>query len=373
MKTFLLYLSVAVLCFSCQQQPSYTIKGRVAKPGLEGKEIYLTIGGWTSGKEAWIDTAVITNNSYTFRGYTEELQYANISVHIGDREEWIYGFVVLENAELAADIDTEGELIVSGTAFNNEYQQYRTARKGSDRKWTAAFEAFRAGKTAGTLTPEEEQRLSGEIEKWRSESEAITLDFVRNHINNPGAWTELQRTAIFLPAEQQRALIAPANERTLQTNEVKEIQERIRVLEKTAIGQPYIDLRMSAPDGKTVALSDFVGKGKWVLVDFWASWCGPCRGEMPNVRAAYEQYKDRGLEIVGISLDSKQEAWVKAIEELQLPWPQMSDLKGWECEGVKAYGFAGIPHTILLDPDGKVVARNLHGEGLHQQLAEVLK
>ena len=130
---------------------------------------------------------------------------------------------------------------------------------------------------------------------------------------------------------------------------------------------------MQTPDGQNVKLSDYVGKGKVVLVDFWASWCGPCRREMPNLVEAYKQYKNKNFEIVGVSLDQNGDAWKAAIEQLNITWPQMSDLKYWNCEGAQLYAVSSIPHTVLIDGEGTIIARGLHGEDLQKKLAEVLK
>ena len=138
------------------------------------------------------------------------------------------------------------------------------------------------------------------------------------------------------------------------------------------IGKQFIDLEAADENGESHALSEYAGKGKWVLLDFWASWCGPCRAEMPNVKTAYRKYHDKGLEIVGFSFDEKKKAWLKAINDMNLTWIHLSDLKGWGSIAAEVYEIEGIPDNLLIDPKGKIVAHDLRGEELQQALAKYI-
>jgi thiol-disulfide isomerase/thioredoxin len=180
---------------------------------------------------------------------------------------------------------------------------------------------------------------------------------------------------VFLMLAAGLLLTTSCNQKTKVTDSKQKIKvfdsetnEEIDLAAATGINSKFVDLGLPGPQGQTVWVGDYVGQNKLVLIDFWASWCGPCIRELPNVVKAYERFHDKGLEIVGVSLDKDKARWLAAIEQTGQKWPQMSDLKGWDCAGAQIYGIQSIPANVLIDSQGKIVARDLRGDALLEEI-----
>lgn len=220
------------------------------------------------------------------------------------------------------------------------------------------------------VTGSNSQNLFNEYKKLNDESLKIDSFINANPKSIVSAYVLYRNFSYRLsPDEIDRnlGLLDPSLQQTQYANELRKLSGVLRTVEP---GKQAPDFTLNDPQGKPVKLSDH--KGKYLLIDFWASWCGPCRRENPNLVKAWQKYKDKGFDVFGVSLDRKKENWVKAIKDDQLTWTQVSDLKFWNSEAAKLYGVRAIPSNILLSPDGTIIAKNLTGEALHVKLEELL-
>ena len=173
-----------------------------------------------------------------------------------------------------------------------------------------------------------------------------------------------------LSSEEIIANIQALDPSLLNTPYAKALQDLVKTMESVAIGKTAPDFTLPDANGNNVSLSQFFGKS-YILLDFWAAWCGPCRRENPNVVAAFRKFKDQGFTVFGVSLDHNKEAWLNAIEKDELAWPHVSDLKYWNSAAAALYGIRAIPSNLLLDSEGKIIAKNLREEALHAKLDEL--
>lgn len=331
MKKLIFCLLAVVALVGCEDKTAYTITGTVA--GVEdGTEV--TLSSDRRGKDV-LETATVQNGKFEFKGKQVEpvVKYLKVEGQVMLKRPYP---IVVEAGKIAVVAD-ENTLAISGTLLNDANTQLR-AELGKKESPDAEIKAFI------------KENITNVLGVALFEANAYTYNF-----------DELKETYALVP-EQYRSLPT-----------MVKVKSNIDVLEATAVGKKFTDIKGLTPDGKELALSDYAGKGKYVLVDFWASWCPPCVADMPHLVAAYAKYKDKGFEIVGVSIDDKQDAWKGGIEKLNITWPQVSDLKGWESQLSKTYGVMSIPHTILIDKDGTIVEKQIHGKDLDAKLAELLK
>lgn len=371
MKKIGLLLSVVALFLatSCTDKDAYSIKGKVANASFEGKQIYLQElnadgRGFTS-----IDTATIENGSFIFKGKAGEVPAVRF-VAIADPTV-MPSLFILEAGNIELNIDTVP--FVKGTPMNDKYQEFSTKNNEASKKMRSLGEQFQKASMDGTMTPELDKQINDDYDAAKKELGASIFEYIKANIQNPIGEFFFLSSGNALEPEQMKELLSMVKPEFKQNEQIQELDKYLTALDNSAVGKQFIDVKGKTPEGKEVALSDYAGKGKYVLIDFWASWCGPCIKEMPTVVEAYKKYSPKGFEVVGISLDQDGEAWAKSIKDLNITWPQMSDLKGWQSELSAPYGVRSIPHTILLDQDGKIIEKNLRGEELLSKLEELMK
>lgn len=315
-----------------------------------------------------LDTAFIKNGEFTFKG-TQDTVASRFLTWIKNGEPAGRVNFYLENGTIKANMLGGENESITGTVSNDAYQAIRNYMGEFDKKAEPIIKAINSPE----IDQETREAKIQEIQALEKEYTIALEKSMRENITNVVGVDLFKQMYYNLSTEQADSLIQQMSAVFQNDETIVRIKEMIEKQKQTAVGKKFVDFEMQTPEGKSVKLSDYVGKGKVVLIDFWASWCGPCRQEMPNIVKAYQEYKDKNFEIVGVSLDRDGESWKQAIKDLNITWPQMSDLKFWNSLGAQTYAVNSIPHTILVDGEGTIIARGLHGDELLDKLAEVLK
>lgn len=342
-----------------------------AKTVIPGRKIYLEYIN-EQGKVAKIDSASPSaQRKVTFKGQVKD-QGAFYLVNFFDTPKPQKVLLILEGGEtidvVADGINNEegkGDFTLKGDYPNVKYMLELLAiskeMEAKVRKWNQEIQ----------VDQKQEKRIQAEFTQAQSASTAkikALIPLMGSHL--VALWA-----TNFLPAEKEMASLVDIADRLGKARpnhpQVQQFVNNLQRLQGVNEGAMAPEINLATPAGPTLALSSL--RGKYVLIDFWASWCGPCRRENPNVVKTYAAYKDKGFEIFGVSLDQNREAWLKAIETDKLVWKHVSDLQYWNSAGAQAYQVNSIPQTFLVNPEGRIIAKGLRGAALDNYLAKLFE
>jgi peroxiredoxin/uncharacterized protein YktA (UPF0223 family) len=364
MKKLLLVAVLAIAFFACKQK-SFKIEGSI--DGVtEGQAILKNI---QNGMPTTLDTVAIVDGKFTFTGSEEEPQL--YLIFIDNNRMPVVFFGENKNITITASVENINDAVVEGSPITDIYNAFVADVPGKARMEEIQNEYQQA---MGTGNQEKMMSLREEVTELMEEQKAYFLNFVKaNTTNVVGANMAIQAAKEF-DFEEFKELVTQFEANLGDHMYVADLKKVLDPLEKaavaekaTAIGEVAPDFTLESVNGKEVSLSSL--KGNYLLVDFWASWCKPCREENPNVVKAFNEFKAKGFDILSVSLDRDSSAWKKAIEEDGLTWSQVIDGSG---DIASTYGVSSIPFTLLLDKEGKIIAKNLRGEELVNKLKELL-
>jgi len=362
MKKIVLLLLVG-LCISSCKNSTFTIHGSVDNKELNGKTILIR----ERINREWktIDSTKIENQNFAFKGIcdTSKIVYLVYEYPVTNKVRQAF---VLENGNITASVDTTGFMIIKGTSQNDLLQTYQDEKNAFNKK----SEAYYKTQKDFTKTPELQMAFAKGTEKLNQEEVSIDKKFATEHVNTLVGTFVFMNSFYGLSITEKEALVNLMNADTKTVKRIQEIIADMDTEKKVAVGKQFIDFKLPGINGDSIALSGLVGKTNFVLIDFWASWCGPCMQFLPELQAFYAKHKGTDLEILGVSLDDNKEAWISTVKVHNITWKLVSDLKGWKCKGSRVYAVNSIPNTVLIDRSGKIVGRNLSIPDMEKLLNE---
>ena len=323
---------------------------------------------WDGGN--YTDTVRVKNHAFSYKGKSQEpnMYWITKSDNINAQPNVIF-FIDPGKVTVSANIDSLPYAKINGGPTQKDYLDYNSMMNGFGAKQqeiTQAYNVARMNNDMATMNvkAQEYQMLDGEVKNG-------IFEFIKSHpksaVSGYAIYFNYQNQEVSV--EELDKVVGALDKSILNTKYGKLAQEKLLKIKGSSVGYPAFNFTQNDANGNPVKLSDF--KGKYVLVDFWASWCGPCRAENPNVVSAYNKYKDKGFTVLGVSFDQNKDRWLQAVKADNLTWAHVSDLKGWGNEVGKIFGISSIPQNLLIDKDGKIIAKNLRGEALEEKLAEI--
>ncbi len=362
-----LCLPLALLT-QCDKKPvgNYSVNVKA-----EGNPVQVLLN-YMQGYENRVDTAVLSHGVFILEGTAEEPVPATLIINFKPEDnrgpEMYHASVILEAGKINIDVPLQwANATITGTPSNDEAKQWE------DMIYPLYLESEELNNHFMSLTPEEQEAQYSEIEAkfnaLQKQVSEMAVNFITEHPDSWFALYGLYNDAVGgQDPDKAQAVLDLFSERLRNSRLGIERRATIDAWRVVAVGAVAPEFSQADTEDRQVKLKDF--RGKWVLIDFWASWCGPCRQENPNVVAAFNAYKDKGFTILGVSLDSNKDAWLAAIAADGLDWTHVSDLQGWGNEAAKLYSVHTIPANFLINPEGIIVARNLRGEALMNELAK---
>lgn len=356
-------LSFAACKPSGKQLPEFKLNLSVSN--FDGKQVKVqkrTQEGWQG-----IDSAKVENGLARLKGTLENPEMLYVSL------EGVRGSIPFfaEAAEITVKTDPNNiaEAEINGSAIHERYQAFTDKFEEYDEQLYQHYQAYRAAEEAGN--EEALKAAEAAYEQAEKDKKQFLVDFIRANNKDIVAQYTLYRNSYQFELDELESLAINFDE-TVKSVYLNELFDRVHVLKSVAVGMPFKDFEQTDVNDSLVKLSDKVG-AKVLLIDFWASWCSPCRAENPNIVAIYKDFHDKGFDVFGVSFDTDRQKWLDAIAADKLTWTHVSDLKGWGNAAGKLYGVQSIPHSVLLDANGVIVAKNLRGTELREKVADMLK